>query len=198
MFNLIRTYQLDIMLFLCGTCAIMTVLLVLTRFLPSGRKKIMIQMEAVAFFLLFFDRIAYIYAADPSRMGFIMVRVSNFFVFFLTSFVVIGFDIFLTDWMLNEGRMTTVLKRLRFVAILALCGMIMAVIAAFTDLYYYFDEINKYHRGQFFLVSYIIPVLCPLIISTVVIQYRKIFSKRILWISPRLSITCIMDYFRIN
>ena len=61
MFDLIRTYQLDIMLFLCGTCGIMTVLLALTRFLPQGRKAIMIQMELVAFFLLFFDRLAYIY-----------------------------------------------------------------------------------------------------------------------------------------
>ncbi len=177
MIDLIRTNQLDIMLFLCGTCGIMTVLLALTRFLPRRRKAIMIQMELVAFFLLFFDRLAYIYAATPGRTGFIMVRVSNFAVFFLTSYVVLGFDIFLIDWLQNEGEIKGVLKRLRLVAYAALGGMIMAVVAAFTNLYYYFDETNKYHRGSFFLVSYIIPVICPIICLTVVIQYRKKFSK---------------------
>ena len=177
MFDLIRTYQLDIMLFLCGTCGIMTVLLALTRFLPRGRKAIMIQMELVAFFLLFFDRLAYIYAGDPGQTGFIMVRVSNFAVFFLTSYVVLSFDIFLIDWLQNEGGMNGVLKRLRVVAYASVGGMILAVIAAFSNLYYYFDETNKYHRGQFFLISYIIPVICPIICLTVVLQYRKKFSK---------------------
>ncbi|MBO4374388.1 MAG: HD domain-containing protein [Lachnospiraceae bacterium] len=139
----------------------------------------MIQVEVVAFFLLFFDRIAYMHDADPSRAGFFLVRVSNLCVFFLTPYVVLGFDIFLMDWLLNEGRMKTVPKRLRAVAIMAVCGMIMAVISGFTGLYYYFDETNRYHRGQLFLVSYIIPVLCPLIVASVVIQYRKIFSRRI-------------------
>ncbi len=177
MFDLIRTYQLDIMLFLCGTCGIMTVLLALTRFLPQGRKAIMIQMELVAFFLLFFDRLAYIYAGDPCQTGFIMVRVSNFAVFFLTSNVVLSFDIFLIDWLRNEGGMNGVLKRLRVVAYASVGGMILAVIAAFSNMYYYFDEANKYHRGRFFLISYIIPVICPIICLTVVLQYRKKFSK---------------------
>ena len=177
MFDLIWTYQLDIMLFLCGACGIMTILLAFTRFLPRSRKAIMIQMELVAFFLLFFDRLAYIYAANPSNIGYYMVRVSNFFVFFFTSYVVLAFAVFLTDWLLSEGKLTGISKRLRFVAVVATCGMGMAVISAFTNLYYYFDETNKYHRGRFFLVSYIIPVICPLICLSVVIQYRKKFSK---------------------
>ena len=131
MFDLIRTYQLDIMLFLCGACGIMTILLALTRFLPRSRKAIMIQMELVAFFLLFFDRLAYIYAANPSNIGYYMVRVSNFFVFFFTSYVVLAFAVFLTDWLLSEGKLTGISKRLRFVAVVATCGMGMAVISAF-------------------------------------------------------------------
>ena len=93
MFDLIRTYQLDIMLVLCGACAILTVLLLFTRFLSNTRKRILIFMELIALFLLWFDRLAYIYAGDLSLQGYIWVRVSNFMVFLLTSTVVLGFSL---------------------------------------------------------------------------------------------------------
>ena len=99
MFDLIRDYQMDIMLALCAVCMTITILLLFTRFLPKRRKRVMINMELIAFFLLAFDRLAYIYSGDVSRMGWVMVRLSNFMVFFLTSAIVLGFDLFLADLM---------------------------------------------------------------------------------------------------
>nr|MCR5775160.1 HD domain-containing protein [Lachnospiraceae bacterium] len=66
-------------------------------------------------------------------------------------------------------------------------GMALAVISAFTDLYYYFDEANRYHRGNGFLIAYIIPLLGPILQYTVIRQYRKIFS-RLIYISLILFI----------
>jgi len=151
----------------------------MTRFLSDSRKKVLILMELIAFFLLWFDRLAYIYAANPSHTGYIMVRVSNFFVFFMTSAIVFGFNIYLTDWLMHEGGMISAPKRLKFVQYVAIIGMLMAVISAFTGLYYYFDETNQYHRGQGFLIAYIIPVICPIIQYTVIRQNRKLFRKLI-------------------
>ena len=75
MFDLIRTYQLDIMLVLCGACAILTVLLLFTRFLSNTRKRILIFMELIALFLLWFDRLAYIYAGDLSLQEVIYMEI---------------------------------------------------------------------------------------------------------------------------
>ncbi|MBO4337104.1 MAG: HD domain-containing protein, partial [Lachnospiraceae bacterium] len=179
MFELIRAHQLNVMLFLCGCCGVMVLLLFITRFLSKSRKIALIHMESVAFFLLWFDRLAYIYAGTPGKTAYYMVRISNFMVFFLTSAVVMGFNFYLSDWMRNEGKRPELPVRLKVVAALAFIGMIIAVVSAFTGLYYYFDDANTYHRGAGFLIAYIIPVVAPLIQLTVIVQYRKAFGKLI-------------------
>ena len=179
MFDLIRAYQLDIMLVLCGACAILTVLLLFTRFLSNTRKRILIFMELIALFLLWFDRLAYIYAGDLSLQGYIWVRVSNFMVFLLTSAIVLGFSLYLMDLLRDEGQLKVLPKRLYFTAWASVFGMVLSVIAVPTKLYYYFDEANLYHRGPGFLIAYVLPVLCPILQYTVIRQYRKRFSRLI-------------------
>ena len=100
------------MLLLCGACGIFTLLLLMTRFLSGSRKIILILMELIAFFLLWFDRLAYVYAGDPSHKAFIMVRVSNFFVFFLTSAIVFGINLYLADLLRNDAGFDKLPKRL--------------------------------------------------------------------------------------
>lgn len=179
MYELIKTYQLDIMLVLCGVCSVLAFLLIITRFLSKQRKRILVCMEFVAVFLLAFDREAYVFAGDPSKTGYIMVRLSNFMVFYLTSCVVFMFNLYLKDYIKVEGKQKSAPKRLQISGVLATLGMLLAIVAAFTNLYYYFDETNLYHRGPGFLLAYIVPVVCPLLQFTVVLQYRKIFSKLI-------------------
>ena len=187
MFELIRLHQLNIMLILCGACGILTFLLLNTRFLSGSRKAILILMEVVAFFLLLFDRFSYIYAGDLSRKAYIMVRVSNFMVFFLTSAIVFGFNLYIADLLKNEGKRKTLPRRMFLTSAMPIVGMVLSIIAAFTNLYYFFDETNIYHRGQGFLIAYIIPVLCPIIQYTVVRQNKKLFS-RLIYISLVLYI----------
>ncbi len=179
MVEFIRTYQLDIMLLLCGACGMMAVLLLITRFLDSRRKWALFRMEIVAFFLLWFDRLAYMYASQPGPKAYVMVRLSNFLVFFLTSGVVFSFNLYTKVLLESEKDMNIKSRRLDVVTVASVFGMVLSVVSAFTGLYYYIDESNKYHRGQGFLIAYIIPVICPLIQYTVIRQYRKAFSQLI-------------------
>ena len=187
MFEFIEKYQLDIMLSLCVISVTMGALLLVTRYITKRRKWILIFMEMTAALLLGFDRTAYIYKGDTSQMGYVMVRLSNFMVFFLTSAVVLIFDLYLMDLLLNEGKLKKVPKRLMIVAVGASVGMVMTVIAHFTGLYYYFDEENVYHRGSGFLLCYIVPVVFTLIQYTVIRHYRRSFS-RLIYISLVLYI----------
>ena len=177
MFKIISESQLDVMLLLCGACGMITLLLMITRFLSQSRRRIMVLMELVSFFLLLFDRMSYIYSGSSGTSGYVMVRLSNFMVFLLTSATVFSFNLYLRNYLTHEGRAESLPKRLEVTGILSVIGMLLAVIAAFTNLYYYFDEANVYHRGRGFLIAYIIPVLCPIIQFTVIWQYRKRFSK---------------------
>ena len=129
MFELIRTNQLNIMLLLCGACGILVFLLLNTRFLRPGRKRILMLMEIFAMFLLWFDRQAYIWAGDVSHKGYVMVRLSNFMVFFLTPAIVFGFNLYVVDLIKNEGKCVTPYKRFYFVGTMSAIGMLMAVIS---------------------------------------------------------------------
>ena len=177
MFDFIRSHQLNIMLCLCAACITMTGMLFLTKFLSKRRKWILIAMEFVAIFLLFFDRLAYIYAGNPDSTGYIMVRLSNFMVFFLTSTTVFVLNFYLIDLLLNEGKLDRIPRRLIFTGFASSIGMMLAIIAAFTDFYYYFDAQNNYHRGKGFLISYLIPVICPVVQYTAIVKNRKKISK---------------------
>lgn len=198
MFEFIRANQLNIMLFLCGTCGILALLLLITRFLSKRRKWVLVMMELTAMFLLWFDRLAYIFAGDTSPSGYYMVRFCNFMVFFLTPAIVLGFNLFICDYLYVEGKLYPLPKRLILVNIMSVLAMLMSIIAAFTGLYYYFDKNNMYQRGSGFLIAYIIPVIGPLIQYSVMRQYRKRFS-RLIYVSMILYIfvplTCALIQF---
>ncbi len=187
MYEYLVANQLNIMLILCGACGIMVFLLMITRFLSKKRKWALILMELVAIILLWFDRLAYIYSGDVSRKGYFMVRISNFMVFFLTSAVVLVFNVIVSNYTLNEGGAKSLSRRLETVGVISIVGMILAVVSALTGLYYYFDANNVYHRGSGFLIAYIVPIVCPLLQYTVIRQYRRSFSK-LIYISMLLYI----------
>ena len=177
MFDFIRNHQMNIMLCLCAACVTMTVMLFLTKFLSRRRKWILICMESVATLLLFFDRLAYIYSGNTESIAYIMVRLSNFMVFFLTSATVFVFNFYIIDLLQTEGKLVKIPRRLIFTGFAGFAGMLLAIISTFTDLYYYFDFQNVYHRGRGFLIAYVIPVICPLVQYTAIIKYRKSISK---------------------
>ncbi len=179
MFQLFKDHQLNIMLLLCGACAVMILLLINTRFLARKRKMVLILMESIAFLLLWFDRQAYLYSGNTSFTGYIMVRVSNFAVFFLTSMVVFGFNLYVEDIITSGDKEAVIPTRLKITKYVSIVGMLLAVISAFTGLYYYFDETNVYHRGNGFLVAYIVPIACPIIQYTVIRGIKDKVSKLI-------------------
>ena len=176
MYDLLVNHQLNIMLGLSFACFTMALLLVITKFLSKRRKWILIAMELMATLLLFFDRQAYMYSGNVTKTGLVMVRVSNFIVFFMTSGIVFGFTMYVIDLLMTEGKLETIPRRLQLVAIASMLSMVMSIVAAFTGLYYTFDSMNVYHRGPGFLISYIIPTIGPIVLYTVVRQYKRRFS----------------------
>ncbi len=179
MYELIRTYQMDIMLSLSTACMLMAVLLLFTKYMLKRRKWILFLMEIIAAFLLFFDRLAYIYSGMEGKKGFVLVRLSNFMVFFLTAWVVFGFNLYIVDMLRRDDTKELVIKRLTVVGVASVVEMIMVVITQFTGWYYYIDETNHYQRGPLFLMCYIVPIFGPILQFSVIYENRKKFSKRI-------------------
>ena len=176
--EILRQYQVNIMLILIGVCGVIALFVFLTNTLSEKRKLILMRLEIFAMFLLIADRQAYLFRGDTSDAGWWMVRISNFLVFFLTLAVIYCFNLYLIDLFTNEGKLSVVPRRLKAAKILALVGMVMVIVSQFTGLYYTFDETNHYQRAPGFILCYAIPLAILLLQLTVIVQYRRNLSRK--------------------
>ncbi len=171
MLEFLKAHQLNIMLCLSSVCGIIAFFVCLTKTLPKERKRALLLVELGAMLLLVSDRFAYLYRGDVSELGFWMVRISNFLVFFLSIFNLYAFNRYLTDLLRNEGGLSAVPVRLRFVTALAAAGELIVILSQFTGFYYTFDAYNRYQRAPGFVVCYAVPLLILLVQLSVILQY---------------------------
>ena len=177
--EILKTHQLDIMMFMSGICCVLVILTLLTRTLSPRRRHFLACLEAGAMFLLLFDRCAYFYRGAPGALGFWMVRISNFMVFFLTLYELHCISMYLLDMLRSKGILDAMPRRLFVCEALFFVGVIMLVISQFTGLYYTFGEGNTYQRSPGFVLCYIIPILIMLLQNTLVVQYRRELGRRV-------------------
>jgi len=174
----LQAHQLSIMLFLSGICGILVVLTLITWSLSPKRRRILALLEAAAMFLLLADRLAYQYRGDPSTLGFWMVRISNFSVFFLSLYLTHALTLYLYDLYRHDAKITPP-KRLAACEALYAGGVLLLIISQFTGLYYTFDAQNTYHRASGYMICYLVPLLIMLLQLTAILQYRKSLNRLI-------------------
>lgn len=173
-----ESIQLDVMDALIGICVVVSLFAAITKAISKSKKIALILLVITAALLLLFDRFSYLYRGDVSKVGYWMVRISNFAVFFLTIKVLFAFNLYLIDVFKEKWNNKKVPVRLRLVKWLTLAGIIVLIISQFTGLYYTFDEANRYVRAPGFIVCYLFPVSILILQITVIIQYRKRLSGK--------------------
>ncbi len=178
MLEILNTYQLDFMLFLSGCCAASAFFEMMNRTTERYRQQLLFAMQVSAMFLLLFDREAYLYRGDVSRLGYWMVRISNFMVFFLTLILQYMFTLYVKDLYTKEGKLDTPPRRIRLAQALILAGIVLLVISQFTGLYYTFDDTNHYQRSPANVISFLIPLAVLCILLSIILQnYRHLPRK---------------------
>lgn len=191
MLDLIREHQLNIMLVLIGGCIIASIFSFSATALSKRRRTVLFQLEVFSAILLAADRYAYIYRGDTSDLGYWMVRISNFLVFFMTLLIVHAFNLYLSDLLKTNCGLRKAPKSIIFVEILITVGGIILLISQYFDLIYYFDEFNRYQRGKCYLAGYITPLIATVVqIVTIVVYGRKLKPKifALLFLFPVLSV----------
>ncbi len=174
----LEQFQLDLMLALSGIGVAFAVLVILSKALSRRRRLAIVILELSAASLLFFDRLTYIFDGDASSKGITIARVSNFFVYVLTQFIVIAFIHYIMN-IIREDHAMKIPRVLWYLCILMFAGMLFVLAGSFTDYLYYFKEGNLYQRGPGFLVCYIFPSLTTVFLVWFVIVYRRHFSRTI-------------------
>ncbi len=175
----IKKHQLTIMLFLSGVCSVLAILSFFTRTMSVKRRRSLMFMEIYGALLLIMDRFAYLYRGDVSALGWWMVRISNFCVYFFSLCIIHAFNLYIIDLITHEGGLKKTPKRLLLCEVLFLAGIICLIISAFTGFYYTFNELNLYTRSNGIFLSYFFPFAIMLLQMSVIIQYFKRIAKNI-------------------
>ncbi len=179
MFEFFRNHQLYMMLSMTSICTIIALFVALTKTLSKERRRALVILELGAAALLEFDRIAYIYRGVETTEGYWWVRISNFMVYVLSLFTLYSFSLYLRDLLVNEGGLKSVPKRIKIIDWLIIVGEVLIVISQPTGIFYTFDEHNRYQRGPFFLISYMLPLAILLIELSAMIKYTRKLRKSI-------------------
>ena len=174
-----KVVQIAILIWGCAFCAIAALCIFLSSNYDREKRRHLILMEGFASMLLMMDAIAYIFRGYPGMPGSVMVHVSNFLVFFLSAVVLMCFHAYVCIYLLTKKERRE-FRRVKAGYFIAAVEMILVVISQFTHLYYYIDADNYYHRAPFYILSLILPVAGMLIDLTILIQYRKRVSRKIL------------------
>ena len=189
-----KNFQMEIMLILEVICGMLTFFSFLTKYTTKKRRYSLMLMSFSAMILLISDRWAYYFRGNTSQIGYWMVRITNFLVFFLTLVIIYSFNEYLIDLCSPN-----VPKWLDYTRIILFIGEILIILSQFMELYYYFDENNIYHRGPGFVVCYLFPLITMSIQLIVIIRNRKRFSNflfiPILLFSAIPFIASILQFF---
>lgn len=177
--DFLRQHQLNFMLFLSGICSILALLTFLSKALEKKRRIAIMMMEISASLLLISDRFAYLYRGDMSNLGFWMVRICNFLVYFFSQSINCWFNIYLIDLYTKEGQLPQTPIRLKLAGGILNISLLLLIVSQFTGMYYTFDEFNRYQRTPWFPVCYFLPLCSVFLQFSVIIQHYRRISKHI-------------------
>ncbi len=179
---MLRDQLIQIVLLFCGCffCLITALCMYLSNNFDQEKRKWLMLMQVFTAVLLANDAFAYIFRGYPGQTGSIFVHVTNFFVFALSVVVLCFFHAYVCSYLFTRDQALK-LGRVKFAY--ALCGiaLLLVIVSQFTDLYYYFDEQNYYHRNTGYMISMLLPVVVMLIDLSLLVQYRKRIRRRIFW-----------------
>lgn len=107
-----------------------------------------------------------------------MVRISNFMVFALSNVVLFFFHVYVCSYLFPDGDGRKI-RRARSVSYICAIGVVLVILSQFTNLYYYFDADNFYHRNTGYIISLLIPVMGMFIDLSLLLQFRGNVRKKI-------------------
>lgn len=157
-------------------CAMCGIIVFITR--KSERKSSLYLMAALftETIQLVNDAVALYYRGDPSTLGYYAVRISNFSVFFCNYCLTSLLTLYIASLIFNVEK-RKIFFWVHSSILVSVIGIVVLCFSQFTNLIYYFDEQNCYHRADFFYLSTAIAGASVLIAFFMLIVFRKNVRK---------------------
>lgn len=186
-----RIISIVILLGMAFFCLQVGVFLLSGHKLKNNSRKTLILIEFTTGLLLLFDAFAYIFRGNTSQTGFYMIRISNFLVFLLNYITIFLFSFNCAEFIKSDILDFNILKHpltsvkngipvhLFFVFYICLAGVVLTIINQFTNILYYFDKNNLYHRNSLYPLGIILGLSQGLISLTMLLQSKRLLQKNV-------------------
>lgn len=135
-------------------------------------------MQIACMLLLGADALSWYFLNNPGETAYYMVRLGNFSVFCINYIFMSLFTTYM--WLTVSNHNHRKPAALYAVYALSASGILLLIITQFTGLFYYFDDHNRYHRGNYYLLAQAIAVLGISVCLFMLISYRKNLNRTIL------------------
>lgn len=179
MLDFLIRYQRFPMLFLQGACFFIAFLILITSNLCKKRK--------IAIFLLEVSAVAYLgapifhltYDGVPGELVRVVLLVAKSVDYLAPISMLYSFNLYLRDLLSHKSK-TAGRNSFLFVSaeVVLLIGIILFAVSRFTGWYFFYDELNHYHRGKGRIFATIIPAVCMMIqIIIITLNYKSISKK---------------------
>lgn len=134
-------------------------------------------MQIACMLLLGADALSWYFLNNPGETAYYMVRLGNFSVFCINYIFMSLFTTYM--WLTVSNHNHHKPAALYAVYALSASGILLLIITQFTGLFYYFDDHNRYHRGNYYLLAQAIAVLGISVCLFMLISYRKNLNRTI-------------------
>lgn len=204
-----QSLHIALLLWGCIFCLIAALCMFMSRNFNREKRKWLLLLLLAGGSLLLSDALAWGYRGRPGAFSREMVYLSNFLVFVFSDVLLFLFHGYVCCCLFSEEeRRKRVLGyplfRCRGVFWIGISGVLLVVISQFTHFYYYIDGNNYYHRNPGYPVSLLLPMLGMLLDLSLMIQFRKKISKRLLVsmisyiVLPFLAAVVLLFYYGIS
>ena len=184
-----RSLHIALLLWGCIFCLLTALCMLLSRNFDRKKRKWIISMEVSCAFLLLCDAMAWGFRGGEGKIAYVMVRVSNFFVFALSDVLLYLFHGYVCCYLFGHKKKENASKinrdgiqpafRIKAVYIIAITGVILSVVSQFTHLYYRIDADNYSHRNPAYIISLLLPLTGMVLDLSLLTEYRKKISRQI-------------------
>ncbi|MCR4694658.1 MAG: histidine kinase [Pseudobutyrivibrio sp.] len=153
------------------------------------KKFFLAMLEFSVAWLLFNDTLAWLYRGAQGNFAYFIVRFSNFWTFFTSDLLALFFNSYIISYIfpgsalisdMINGRSVgrSKMPRRAYMAFaISVIGMMLVIVSQYTNLYYYIDENNIYHRTDLFPISMFFGIAPLLLDLTLLLKYRLRLRK---------------------
>ena len=204
MFNR-QSIHIALLLWGCIFCLLAAFCMSISRDIDREKKKYMFLLQLSCAVLLVSDAAAWAFRGSQGELGNYMVHISNFLVFLFSDIVLLLYHAYVCSCIfekdLQEKKNSI---RVKLVVLICLAAIFLVILSQFTNLYYYIDADNYYHRNPAYFISLLLPMVGMLTDLSLLFQYRKNISRELLTamvsyiVLPFIAAVILLFYYGIS